>query len=221
MSRSQRPAWRLKRVSLREPRSDLVVGQAGKGPVVIEIVVTHDLEPEALEAYRESGIPVLKVRPSWDTLFQLESEVITADTVNVPLVRCSECKNVEQRHRHEQDRTRQRADSMLRRMNERRPTDTGSLPFRPWTHDKFGLMGVAEGAGPVIPPDGNGSFFPVVYWTLVTLGSFSCCGDVSLIQFDCSVGALVELLSNLVEIPFQANCRSVRRSRHPVDLATL
>ena len=30
-----------------------------------------------------------------------------------------------------------------------------------------------------------------------------------------------ELLSNLVEIPFQANCRSVRRSRHPVDLATL
>ena len=119
-------------------RSDLVVGQADKGPVVIEIVVTHDLEPEALEAYRESGIPVLKVRPSWDTLFQLESEVITADTVNVPPVRCSECKNAEQRHRHEQDRTRQRADSMLRRMNERRPTDTGSLPFRPWTHDKFG-----------------------------------------------------------------------------------
>ena len=33
--------------------------------------------------------------------------------------------------------------------------------------------------------------------------------------------ALIELLSNLVEIPFQANCRSVRRSRHPVDLATL
>ena len=32
---------------------------------------------------------------------------------------------------------------------------------------------------------------------------------------------LRELLSNLVEIPFQANCRSVRRSRHPVDLATL
>ncbi len=30
-----------------------------------------------------------------------------------------------------------------------------------------------------------------------------------------------ELLSNLVEIPFQANCRSVRRSRHPVDLAML
>ena len=36
-----------------------------------------------------------------------------------------------------------------------------------------------------------------------------------------SSGFSTELLSNLVEIPFQANCRSVRRSRHPVDLATL
>ena len=34
-------------------------------------------------------------------------------------------------------------------------------------------------------------------------------------------GSDEELLSNLVEIPFQANCRSVRRSRHPVDLAML
>ena len=30
-----------------------------------------------------------------------------------------------------------------------------------------------------------------------------------------------ELLSNLVEIPFQSNSGSVRRSRHLVDLATL
>ena len=119
-------------------RSDLVIGQADRGPVVIEIVVTHDLEPEAHEVYRESGIPVLKVHPSWDKLYQLESEVATADTVNVPPVRCSECKNAEQRHRREQERIRRRADSMLRRMNERRPTGIGSLPFRPWTHDKFG-----------------------------------------------------------------------------------
>ena len=35
------------------------------------------------------------------------------------------------------------------------------------------------------------------------------------------LGLPSELLSNLVEIPFQANCRSVRRSRHPVDLAML
>ena len=65
-------------------RSDLVVGQTGRGPVVIEIVVTHDLEPEAHEAYTESAVPVLKVRPTWDTLTQLESGVITDETLNVP-----------------------------------------------------------------------------------------------------------------------------------------
>ncbi len=119
-------------------RSDLVIGQTDRGPVVIEVVVTHDLEPEAHEAYKESAIPVLKVRPTWDTLLQLESEVITDDTLNMPSVSCFECRNAEQRHRREQDRTRRRADSILRRMNERRPTDPGSLPFRPWTHDKFG-----------------------------------------------------------------------------------
>ena len=118
-------------------RSDLVIGQADRGPIAIEVVVTHDLEPEAHEAYKESGIPVLKVRPTWDTVAQLESEIITSDTLNVPPVRCSECKNAEQLNRREQGRMRRRADSMLRRMNERRPTAPGSLPFRPWTHDKF------------------------------------------------------------------------------------
>ena len=33
--------------------------------------------------------------------------------------------------------------------------------------------------------------------------------------------AMIELLSNLVEIPFRINSGSVRRSRHLVDLATL
>ena len=119
-------------------RSDLVVGQTGRGPVVIEIVVTHDLEPEAHEAYTESAVPVLKVRPTWDTLTQLESGVITDETLNVPSVRCAQCKNAEQRNRREQEMVRRRTDSMLQRMNERRPTDPGSPLFRPWTHDKFG-----------------------------------------------------------------------------------
>ncbi len=118
-------------------RFDLAIGQPDRVLVAIEIVVTHDLEPETDEAYRESGIPVLKVRPTWDRLHQLEFEVITDDTLNVPPVRCSECKNAEQRHRREQDRIRQRSDWILQRMNERRSTAPGTLPFRPWSHDKF------------------------------------------------------------------------------------
>ena len=119
-------------------RSDLVIAQTDRGPVVIEVVVTHDLEQEVQEAYQESGIPVLRVHPAWDSLAQLEAGVITDDTLNVPALRCSECKNVEQRHRPERDKIRRRADSMLRRMNGRRPTPPGTLPFRAWTHDKFG-----------------------------------------------------------------------------------
>ena len=40
-------------------------------------------------------------------------------------------------------------------------------------------------------------------------------------DFDVYIRITNELLSNLVEIPFQANGRSVRYSRHLVDLAAL
>ena len=45
--------------------------------------------------------------------------------------------------------------------------------------------------------------------------------DLLPVGYSYSANIILELLSNLVEIPFQANCRSVRRSRHPVDLAML
>ena len=118
-------------------RSDLVVDQPGKAPVVIEVVVTHDLEPEALDHYKESDIPVLKLRPTWDTLPRLESEVIADDTLNVPPVRCAPCKDAAQRKRQEAKRIQRRVDSMLERLNQRRPLTSAKLSFRPWTHDKF------------------------------------------------------------------------------------
>ena len=111
-------------------RSDLVVNRPGRGPVVIEVVVTHDLEPEARESYEESGIPVLKVRPTWDTLVQLESAVNTDDTLNIPRIVCATCKNAAERKRRQ-------VESLLKRLNERRQSTLTKLPFRPWTHDKF------------------------------------------------------------------------------------
>lgn len=111
-------------------RSDLVVNRPGRGPVVIEVVVTHDLEPEARESYEESGIPVLKARPTWDTLVQLESAVNTDDTLNIPRIVCTTCKNAAERKRRQ-------VESLLKRLNERRQSTVSKLPFRPWTHDKF------------------------------------------------------------------------------------
>ena len=84
-------------------RSDLVISQPGKGPVVIEVVVTHDLEPEAHESYTESGIHVFKVHPSGDTLAALESSVITDDTLNVPPVLCAPCRDAAERQRKKRE----------------------------------------------------------------------------------------------------------------------
>ena len=119
-------------------RSDLVVGRTGKAPVVIEVVVTHDLEPEAHEAYMQSGVPVLKVRPTWETVTKLESGIITDDTLNVPPIQCAACRKAEEDRRREEERIRGLVDSMLQRMDLRQQATATNLPFTPWTHDKFG-----------------------------------------------------------------------------------
>ena len=138
VARSPVPGWIRKEASLRELAPIMVVGQPGRGPVVIEVVVTHDLEPEAHESYTESGIPVLKVRPTWNTLAELEFSVITDDTLNVPPVQCMACKNAEELRRREAEKVRGHVDSMLRRMNQRQQLTPAKPTFRPWTHDKFG-----------------------------------------------------------------------------------
>ena len=118
-------------------RSDLVVNQPDRGPVIIEVVVTHDLEPESRESYEKSGTPVLKIRPTWETLDKLESAVISDDTLNVPPVRCASCKRATERRLREREQIQERVDSMLRQLNERRQPDQGKFPFHPWTHDQF------------------------------------------------------------------------------------
>ena len=118
-------------------RSDLVVNQPDRGPVIIEVVVTHDLEPESRESYEKSETPVLKIRPTWETLDNLESAVISDDTLNVPPVRCSSCKRATERRRREREQIQERVDSMLRQLNGQQQPDQGKLPFRPWTHDQF------------------------------------------------------------------------------------
>ncbi len=120
-----------------DTRSDLVVNRPDRGPVVIEVVVTHDLEPEARESYEDSEIPVLKVRPTWDTLVQLESAVNVDDTLNIPRIVCATCKDAAERKRRKEEEDRRRIVSILKRLNERRRSTVTKLPFRPWTHNKF------------------------------------------------------------------------------------
>ena len=119
-------------------RSDLVVNQPGRPSVIIEIVVTHDLEPETRESYEAAEVPVLKIRPAWDTVVDLGSGIITGDTLNVPPVLCAACRDAAERQRKQREGAKKHADSRLQRLNERKRSDPVKLPFSPWTHDKFG-----------------------------------------------------------------------------------
>lgn len=64
-------------------RSDLVVFKNDSSPhTIIEIVVTHDLEPNTSNAYLKSRFPIIKIRPSWDKLTSVES------TMNITCEKC-------------------------------------------------------------------------------------------------------------------------------------
>ena len=126
--------------------SDLVVNQPGKASVIVEIVVTHDLEPETRESYVESGVPVLKVRPNWDMVVELGSRIITDDTLNVPPVLCAACRDAAERQRKQREGALKHADSMLQRLSERKRPNPAKLPFRPWTASELRAWGLSTGS---------------------------------------------------------------------------
>ena len=76
-------------------RSDLVVFQPGGSPrVIIEIVVTHDLESNTEQKYKAANYPVVTVEPSWDTLLDLERSAIGSRILNVKDEQryCGDCR---------------------------------------------------------------------------------------------------------------------------------
>ena len=82
-------------------RSDLVITRGdGKSPrVIIEIVVHHDVEEFTKEKYLESGTPVLKVRPSWESVDRLREQAVADETLNVDDTVCRNCKETNRRHK--------------------------------------------------------------------------------------------------------------------------
>ena len=80
---------------MQRTRSDLAVSQKdGKSPrVIIEIVVTHDVEEATEEKYRDCGIPVVKIRPTWETVDALLQEALGEETLNIQNGMCQPCGN--------------------------------------------------------------------------------------------------------------------------------
>ncbi len=131
-------------IAVEGTRSDLVVTTSdGKTPrVIIEIVVTHDLEPQTREKYQDAGIRVIKVKPVWDALEQLRQAAIGYDTLNIIRTRCPDCQSKkehdEAREKAEQERVArfEGVASELAQCFYPRPNKRCEL--KPITHDKFG-----------------------------------------------------------------------------------
>ena len=115
-------------------RSDVVVYRPDQNPVVVEIVVTHDLEPETVSRYDDAGTAVFVVKPAWETLRELEHGMTPDRTMGVGSVQCDECRRAEQRlaELHEW------AAKKLSRLDARVAFGGPDLPFRPWHHDAYG-----------------------------------------------------------------------------------
>lgn len=82
-------------------RSDLVVFQPYGFPrVIIEIVVTHDLEEDTKQRYEEANYPVVTVKPSWDTLRNLLQAAKGSRILNVKTDEhryCRDCRDKRQK----------------------------------------------------------------------------------------------------------------------------
>lgn len=96
-------------------RSDLVAFRGGRPHMIVEVVVTHDLDGDTSAAYERSGILVVRVHPSW-TANGVACDVGKA--LNAPV--CDRCMA---RARH--------VDDFMSDM-----TSVGGLP-RPVTRDRF------------------------------------------------------------------------------------
>ena len=95
-------------------RSDVVVDRGPKGPLIIEVVVSHDLEATTKLRYEQAELPVFVVYPEWSTVAALTRAVIADVVINVPPMRCRRCQDAENRRQRELSEAQEWAQSMLR-----------------------------------------------------------------------------------------------------------
>ena len=90
------------RVVVQGTRADLVVFQPDGSPrVIIEIVVTHDLERDTKQRYEKTNYPVVTVKPSWDTLPDLRRAAIGSRVLNIKGAKHRYCHACRKRQKKE------------------------------------------------------------------------------------------------------------------------
>ena len=81
-------------------RSDLVITtDDGKTPrLIVEVVVHHDLDSQTENRYSASAIPIVKVRPSWETVAGLRHAIHSHESLNVKMTTCRRCRHQDSLH---------------------------------------------------------------------------------------------------------------------------
>ena len=120
-----------------DTRSDLTIEfEHDDKAIILEVVNTHPLEKETRDLYASSGHPVLVKNISWESLDILGSEFVADESINLPPVRCSSCKEKHARlETEERDRreTLQRGKSTIDAALRRLVRCPSSAPkFQPW-----------------------------------------------------------------------------------------
>ena len=119
-------------------RSDLVVFRfSGIPRVIIEIVVTHDLDGETRLRYQESGLPVVRVSPTWATVADFYDGAVGDKVMNVAdkYLRCSNCNKVEERAHQTYETGRRQAQEIIKEIKPHPGLVSHLVAI---THDKFG-----------------------------------------------------------------------------------
>ena len=118
-------------------RTDLAFTHSDGRQIAVEIVNTHEMEPETESAYRSAGVPVAIVRVEWETIRDLLNGLDIHSSRNFDKDVCDECGQRQKESADRLDRRRRTVDIVLSRMDRRR----SSKPlFRPWYYGKPGMF---------------------------------------------------------------------------------
>ena len=138
------------RTVIKGTRSDLVVFKEDTTPkVIIEIVVSHDLEQQTKEKYEDAGIPVVKIAPTWEKVSELTETAIGYEGLNVPNP-CNACRRKEaeekQKAQEEQAKKKQKAQEEQAKKKQKAQEEQARQRREQEKHRKVTTIAKAEAA---------------------------------------------------------------------------
>ena len=114
-------------------RSDLLFTHSDGRQIVVEVVNTHEMEPETEAAYKRAGVPVTIVNVEWDTVERLLGGLLVDESRNFDSDICNKCDDRRAEAEQRLERRKRYVDNVLSRMT-RQPAH--SPRFRSWLYAK-------------------------------------------------------------------------------------